>query len=323
MRVLTNTTIGIAGLFDPATSLGFERRSEDLGQTLGRWGLEPGPYLVLPLFGSSDIRDAIALPADTYVTPALLVPSTWQKIGVDTVGVIDTRAGLLGASQMLDELALRPLHLHARRLHHASPQPGLRRQSARPARRGRHRRLEVRAGARPAPPAAPRAAPSRRCPPRRRPRARSRRAPRPARAWRPRSPRPPADAAVATAAGARRPRRSRRQPVPGDVTPAPLPASAPTLPVPRSARCRSRRRRPPRRVMSGRARSRQWRPSRRAVRFFACRHCEPSPGDRRYGMERLSARKDKNVSTHDFFADLRRRHRWAPPPRSRRPRPTP
>jgi phospholipid-binding lipoprotein MlaA len=105
LRVLTNTTIGIAGLFDPASSLGFERRSEDLGQTLGRWGLEPGPYLVLPLFGSSDIRDAIALPADTYVTPALLVPSTWQKIGVDTVGVIDTRAGLLGASQMLDELA--------------------------------------------------------------------------------------------------------------------------------------------------------------------------------------------------------------------------
>jgi len=105
IRVLTNTTIGIAGLFDPATSLGLDRRSEDLGQTLGRWGLEPGPYLVLPLFGSSDIRDAIALPADTYVTPALLVPSTWQKIGVDTVGVIDTRAGLLGASQMLDELA--------------------------------------------------------------------------------------------------------------------------------------------------------------------------------------------------------------------------
>jgi phospholipid-binding lipoprotein MlaA len=105
LRVLTNTTIGIAGIFDPATSLGLERKSEDLGQTLGRWGLEPGPYVVLPLFGSSDIRDGIALPADTYVSPALLVPSTWQKIGVDTVGVIDARAGLFGASQMLDELA--------------------------------------------------------------------------------------------------------------------------------------------------------------------------------------------------------------------------
>ena len=106
LRVLTNTTIGIGGIFDPATSLGLERKSEDLGQTLGVWGLEPGPYLVLPLFGSSDVRDAVALPADTYISPALLVaPKFWKELAVDTVGVIDTRAGLLGASQMLDELA--------------------------------------------------------------------------------------------------------------------------------------------------------------------------------------------------------------------------
>ena len=104
-RFLTNTTIGIAGLFDPATELGLDRRSTDLGLTLGHWGLEPGPYVVLPLFGSSDFRDALALPADDYVTPALLVPSYWQKVGVDAVGVVDARAGLLGASQMLDELA--------------------------------------------------------------------------------------------------------------------------------------------------------------------------------------------------------------------------
>ena len=104
-RFLTNTTIGIAGLFDPATELGLDRRSTDLGLTLGHWGLEPGPYVVLPLFGSSDFRDALALPADDYVTPALLVPSYWQKLGVDAVGVVDARAGLLGASQMLDELA--------------------------------------------------------------------------------------------------------------------------------------------------------------------------------------------------------------------------
>jgi phospholipid-binding lipoprotein MlaA len=106
MRVLTNTIIGIGGLFDPATPLGLERKSEDLGQTFGRWGAPPGPYVVLPLFGPSDVRDAIALPADTYVAPALLVDSTWQKIGVDAVGVIDARANLLGASQMLDDIAL-------------------------------------------------------------------------------------------------------------------------------------------------------------------------------------------------------------------------
>ena len=105
LRVLTNTTIGIAGIFDPASSLGLERKPEDLGLTLGHWGMEPGPYLVLPLFGSSDIRDAVALPADTYVTPALLVPKFWQGVAVDAVGVVDTRAGLLGASQMLNDLA--------------------------------------------------------------------------------------------------------------------------------------------------------------------------------------------------------------------------
>jgi phospholipid-binding lipoprotein MlaA len=106
LRVLTNTTIGIGGLFDPATSLGLERKSEDLGQTLGVWGFEPGPYLVLPLFGSSDIRDAVALPADSYVSPSLLASGKyWKELGIDAVGVIDTRAGLLGASQMLDELA--------------------------------------------------------------------------------------------------------------------------------------------------------------------------------------------------------------------------
>jgi phospholipid-binding lipoprotein MlaA len=106
LRVLTNTTIGIGGIFDPATSLGLERKSEDLGQTLGVWGLEPGPYLVLPLFGSSDVRDALALPADTYVSPSLLVaPKYWKEVAIDAVGVVDTRAGLLGASQMLDELA--------------------------------------------------------------------------------------------------------------------------------------------------------------------------------------------------------------------------
>ncbi|MGN6529154.1 MAG: MlaA family lipoprotein [Burkholderiaceae bacterium] len=105
LRVLTNTTVGLAGLFDVATPMGLERKPEDMGQTLGVWGLEPGPYLVLPLFGSSDVRDAVGLPFDAYVSPSLLVNTTWQKVGVDAVGVVDTRAGLLGASQMLDELA--------------------------------------------------------------------------------------------------------------------------------------------------------------------------------------------------------------------------
>lgn len=57
-RFVVNTTVGIAGLFDVATPLGIEEQNEDFGQTLGYWGVEPGPYLVLPLLGPSSVRDA-------------------------------------------------------------------------------------------------------------------------------------------------------------------------------------------------------------------------------------------------------------------------
>ena len=58
---LVNTTIGIVGCFDVATELGLEKHREDFGQTLGVWGFEPGPYLVLPIFGPSNVRDAIGI----------------------------------------------------------------------------------------------------------------------------------------------------------------------------------------------------------------------------------------------------------------------
>ncbi len=230
LRVLTNTTIGIAGLFDPATSLGLERKSEDLGQTLGRWGLEPGPYLVLPLFGSSDIRDALALPADAYVSPTLLVSTTWQKIGVGTVGVIDTRAGLLGASQMLDELAfdrytfMRDAYITRRRslVYDGNP-PDLPDEddaddskttpsaapSAAPAASG------AQSGTKPVLPATPAASGAQSS-----------------------GIAPQRDGRVAAAAQPPTPPPSQPAPsplpppVPGGVQPAPLPASAPTLPVP-------------------------------------------------------------------------------------------
>ncbi len=53
-----NTTVGIVGLWDPATPIGIPQHYEDFGQTLGRWGVPPGPYVVLPLFGPSFVRDA-------------------------------------------------------------------------------------------------------------------------------------------------------------------------------------------------------------------------------------------------------------------------
>jgi phospholipid-binding lipoprotein MlaA len=238
LRVLTNTTIGIAGIFDPATSLGFERRSEDLGQTLGRWGIQPGPYLVLPLFGSSDIRDTLTLPADTYVTPALLVPSTWQKIGVDTVGVVDTRAGLLGASQMLDELAfdrytfMRDAYITRRRslVYDGNP-PDLPDEdetddsTSAPAPAGAASGAQ--SGTKPVLPPAPAAsgAPSSKAAPDARVAAAAAASPATPPSQPPSQPQPQPQPAP--------PAPQPSQPMPGEVTPAPVPASAPTLPVPR------------------------------------------------------------------------------------------
>jgi len=106
MRVATNTVFGLAGLFDPATDMGLERQQEDFGQTLGRWGLPPGPYLVLPLLGPSDVRDALATPLNIMAGPSAVAQTTAQSTGISVMQVVNTRAGLLDASRMLDDIAL-------------------------------------------------------------------------------------------------------------------------------------------------------------------------------------------------------------------------
>jgi phospholipid-binding lipoprotein MlaA len=106
MRVATNTFFGIAGLFDVASDLGIERQQEDFGQTLGRWGLPPGPYIVLPLLGPSSLRDTAALPVDLQWRPAALSDDSATRIGLSTLQLIDVRANLLGASRIVDDIAL-------------------------------------------------------------------------------------------------------------------------------------------------------------------------------------------------------------------------
>lgn len=64
-RFVTNSTLGIGGLFDPATSFGLKRQDQDFGKTLGYWGVASGPYLVLPLYGPSSLRDAGGLAVDS------------------------------------------------------------------------------------------------------------------------------------------------------------------------------------------------------------------------------------------------------------------
>lgn len=105
VRVGTNTLFGLGGFLDVASEFGADRQSEDLGQTLGRWGFGPGPYVVWPLLGPSTLRDSVALPLDVQVSPSLTMHHTSAKIATTGLQAINTRANLLGATGMLDDIA--------------------------------------------------------------------------------------------------------------------------------------------------------------------------------------------------------------------------
>jgi phospholipid-binding lipoprotein MlaA len=94
-RFLVNTTAGVGGLFDPATRLGLESRTEDFGQTLGRWGVGSGPYLVLPLLGPSTVRDALGLPVDSAMSIAPFFVDSLVLLGANAAEAVNTRARVL------------------------------------------------------------------------------------------------------------------------------------------------------------------------------------------------------------------------------------
>src|SRR5690606_35478857 len=102
-RFLLNTTIGVVGVFDVATRMGLQRNDEDFGQTLGAWGVDSGPFVMLPFFGPSTVRDAGGRAADglagySYRSQMDHVPSRNTATGVD---VEDTRAGLLSQERLI------------------------------------------------------------------------------------------------------------------------------------------------------------------------------------------------------------------------------
>ncbi len=102
-RFLINTTIGLGGLFDPASEMGLVRHDEDFGQTLGVWGLGSGPYLVLPLFGPSSIRDGTGRIVDYPLNPASHLDDSDAEFAVGLSSAIDTRANLLPFDRVLEE----------------------------------------------------------------------------------------------------------------------------------------------------------------------------------------------------------------------------
>ncbi len=94
-RFLLNSTVGVGGLLDPATSAGLDRNDEDFGQTLGHWGVHSGPFIELPLLGPSDLRDAPGLVVDSYTNPRQYVRNTGVEYGLIVLNLIERRASLL------------------------------------------------------------------------------------------------------------------------------------------------------------------------------------------------------------------------------------
>ncbi len=105
-RVGTNTLLGLGGLLDIASEMGIERRGEDLGQTLGHWGIPSGPYIVWPLLGPSTLRESFSLVSDRLVSPVGVFGDERTRNALIVVSVVNVRANLLGATRLLDDIAL-------------------------------------------------------------------------------------------------------------------------------------------------------------------------------------------------------------------------
>ena len=105
-RVVVNTVFGIYGIFDVATYIKLERHPEDFGQTLGYWGVPNGPYLVLPLFGPSTLRDGASLPVDFAVSPTQYINDIPTRNQVFALRLVSKRAELLKSGNMLEEASI-------------------------------------------------------------------------------------------------------------------------------------------------------------------------------------------------------------------------
>ena len=101
LRFIINTTIGVGGVFDIATRMGFERHDEDFGQTLGVWGVESGPYVFVPFVGPSTLRDIFGIPLSWYVSGTFAIEEDNTKILFSLLDVIDTRERILAAENLI------------------------------------------------------------------------------------------------------------------------------------------------------------------------------------------------------------------------------
>jgi phospholipid-binding lipoprotein MlaA len=108
MRINVNTFLGLGGLLDVATEMRLEKRKEDFGQTLGYWGVKPGPYVVLPLLGPSTLRDALALPLDMQGDVSRQFSDEATRNALTVTRVLDIRSGLLQTVDVVKAASLDP-----------------------------------------------------------------------------------------------------------------------------------------------------------------------------------------------------------------------
>ncbi|OYU45736.1 MAG: ABC transporter [Burkholderiales bacterium PBB4] len=105
-RVVVNTTVGLLGVVDVASNLELERHPANFGLTLGRWGVKPGPYVVLPLLGPSTLREVVALPIDLQGNMVTHVQDEEVRTVLTGLNVVSQRAKLLQAGNVVDGAAL-------------------------------------------------------------------------------------------------------------------------------------------------------------------------------------------------------------------------
>lgn len=102
-RFAVNTTVGVAGFFDPATSFGLHPHVEDFGQTLGWWGVSPGPYLMLPILGPSTLRDGAGLLADSPLAVTPFFVDWYYLLGARALEIVNFRASVLDTVEKAKE----------------------------------------------------------------------------------------------------------------------------------------------------------------------------------------------------------------------------
>ena len=100
-RFAINSTVGVLGFFDVAKHWGLERNYQDFGVTLGRWGVDPGPYVVLPVLGASNVRDTFGWVPDIFFNPVQFVGDDHYRYSLILLDMVDTRADLLSVEELI------------------------------------------------------------------------------------------------------------------------------------------------------------------------------------------------------------------------------